>query len=110
MRIKPERVEDVCLTPVNLIIASHLDRSASYVRVLLMDFSSAFNTIQLHLLILRLLNLDTNHPIVLWIRQVLCVPPQSVSLNGTFSDELIVNTRATQGCVLSPVLFVLCIH
>ena len=31
--------------------------------------------------------------------------PQRVSIDGTFSDELVLNTGAPQGCVLSPVLF-----
>ena len=52
-------VEDACLILVNLI-ASQLDKSGSYVRVMLMDFSSAFNTIQPHLLIKRLLDLGAN--------------------------------------------------
>ena len=51
-------VEDACLTLVNLI-ASHLDGSGSHARVLFVGFSSAFNTIQPHLLNRRLLDLDT---------------------------------------------------
>ena len=70
-----------------------------------MDFSSAFNTIQPHLLIKRLLDLGANHTLVLWIKQLLCNQPQRVSLSGTRSDELIVNTGAPQGGVLSPILF-----
>ena len=49
-------VEDACLILVNLI-ASQLDKSGSYVRVMFMDFSSAFNTVQPHLLIKRPLDL-----------------------------------------------------
>ena len=70
-----------------------------------MDFSSAFNTIQPHLLIKRFLDLGANHTLVLCIQQFLCDRPQRVSLSGTRSDELIVNTGAPQGCVLSPILF-----
>ena len=43
-------VEDATLTLFNLI-ASHLDTSGTTVRDLFMDFSSAFNTIQPHVLI-----------------------------------------------------------
>ena len=50
----------------------------------------------------RLLDLGANH---LWIKQFLCDRPRRVSLSGTRSDELIVNTGAPQGCVLSPILF-----
>ena len=57
-------VEDACLILVNLI-ASHLDEFGLYVRVMIMDFSSAFNTIQPHILIKRLLDLGANHILVL---------------------------------------------
>ena len=103
-RMARRGVEDACLILVNLI-ASHLDKSGSYVRVMFMDFSSAFNIIQPHLLIKRLLDLGTDHTLVLWIKQLLCDRPQRVSLSGIRSDELIVNTGVPQGCVLSPVLF-----
>ena len=103
-------VEDATLTLLNLI-ASHLDTSGTTVRVLFMDFSSAFNTIQPHVLIKKLLNLEVNPDLILWIRQFLCDRPQRVRLNGSLSrdpvlsDEVIVNTGAPQGCVLSPILF-----
>ena len=102
---KPKRgVEDASLTLINLI-ASHLDKSTNYIRILFMDFSSAFNTIQPHLLIKRLLDLEVNHTIVLWIRQFLSDRPQRVIVNGHMSGELTLNTGAPQGCVLSPILF-----
>ena len=102
---KPKRgVEDASLTLINLI-AAHLEHPTNYVRILFMDFSSAFNTIQPHLLIKRLLDLDVNHTIILWIRQFLSDRPQRVILNGTMSNELTLNTGAPQGCVLSPILF-----
>ena len=103
-------VEDATLTLFNLI-ASHLDTSGTTVRVLFMDFSSAFNTIQPHVLIKKLLNLEVNPDLILWIRQFLCDRPQRVRLNDSLSrdpvlsDEVIVNTGAPQGCVLSPILF-----
>ena len=83
------------LTLFNLI-ASHLDTSGTTVRVLFMDFSSAFNTIQPHVLIKKLLNLEVNPDLILWIRQCLCDRPQRVRLNGSLSrypvlsDEVIV--------------------
>ena len=76
-----------------------------------MDMSAAFQTIPHHVLIQRLLDLDVNSDLVLWIRQFLCDRPQRVSLNAhmlvkhVLSDEIVVNTGASQGCVLSPVLF-----
>jgi hypothetical protein len=97
-------VEDACLTLLDLV-ASHLDSTGTYVRILFMDFSSAFNTIQPHLLLKRLLDLNVNSTIVLWTREFLRDRPQRVSVSGILSDELIVNTGAPQGCCLSPTLF-----
>ena len=65
----------------------------------------------LHVLIKKLLNLEVNPDLILWIRQFLCDRPQRVRLNGSLSrdpvlsDEVIINTGAPQGCVLSPILF-----
>ena len=103
-------VEDATLPLFNLI-ASHLDTSGTTVRVLFMDFSSAFNTMQPHVLIKKLLNLEINPDLILWIRQFLYDRRQRVRLNGSLSrypvlsDEVIVYTGAPQGCVLSPILF-----
>ena len=66
-----------------------------------MDFSSAFNTLQTHLLLSRLLDLDVSPSIVLWVRAFLRDRP----VNSVKSNELILNTGAPQGCVLSPILF-----
>ena len=70
-----------------------------------MDFSSAFNTLQPHLLLKRLINLDVTPSLVLWIRSFLWDRPQWVCIDGILSNELVLNTGAPQGCVLSPVLF-----
>lgn len=83
----------------------HLDTPGTFVRVLIMEFSSAFNTLQPHLLIKRLLDLDVSPGLVLWVRAFLRDRPQRVSINGTLSDEIVINTGAPQGCVLSPILF-----
>ena len=84
---------------------SHLDQSGTFIRILLVDFSSAFNTLQTHLLLLRLLDLDVSPSIVLWVRAFLRDRPQTVCENSVKSNELILNTGAPQGCVLSPILF-----
>ena len=97
-------VEDASLTLTNKALA-HLDKPGTFVRVLMMDFSSAFNTLQTHILIKRLLDLDVSPGLILWIRSFLSDRPQRVSVDGILSNEIILNTGAPQGCVLSPVLF-----
>ena len=96
-------VEDATLTLMELV-THHLDRSGTFISILLMDFSSAFNTLQTHLLLSRLLDLDVSPSIVLWVRAFLRDRPQTVCVNSVKSNELILNTGAPQGCVLSPIL------
>ena len=98
------RFEDVTLTLFD-VAANRLDTTGSSVRVLFIGFSSAFNTIQAHLLLQQLLYLNINHSTIFWVRQFLSDRPQRVSLGGVVSEELVLNTGAPQGCVLSPVVF-----
>ena len=97
-------VEDATVTLLDLC-CRHLDKPRTFIRILMMDFSSAFNTIQSHLLLKRLLDLDVSPSLVLWIRSFLCNRPQRVTVNDVLSNEIVVNTGAPQGCVLSPILF-----
>ena len=57
-------VEDGSLTLLNLI-AQHLEKAKSYVRISFVDFSSAFNTIEPYVLLKRLIDLHVNSNIVL---------------------------------------------
>ena len=69
------------------LISSHLVSAGTTVRVLFMDFSSAFSTIQPHVLIKRLLALEVNADLVLRIRQFLCDRPQRVRLSSRLCDQ-----------------------
>ena len=72
-------VEDATLTLTNKAL-NHLDKPGTFVRVLMMDFSSAFNTLQTHILIKRLLDLDVSPGLILWIRSFLSDRPQESAL------------------------------
>ena len=61
--------EDATITLFNMI-ANHLQSSKSYVRILFIDFSSAFNTMQTHILLQRLFDLNVNEHMIHWIRVV----------------------------------------
>ena len=97
-------VDDVILTLV-YYINEHLDKPCSYARTLFVDFSSAFNTIQPHLLTVKLNRMCINPHISLWINSFLTDRIQRVLFLNSFSDQTHTNTGAPQGCVLSPVLF-----
>ncbi len=65
---RPQRgTENATLTMVDTI-ASHLQQAKSYTRVLFIDYTSAFNTMQIHLLLERLLVLGVNRLIIHWIK------------------------------------------
>ena len=96
--------EDAILTMLHHIL-THLDRPKSYVRVLFIDFSSAFNTIQPHLLMRKLSIMEVSPSLILWICSFMTNRPQQVRIGTTLSSTLHTNTGAPQGCVLSPALF-----
>ncbi len=89
---------------------THLQHSNTYVRMLFVDFSSAFNTVLPDVLALKLHNLGLSAPLCSWIHDFLTNRPQVVRLGGSTSASLILNTGTPQGCVLSPLLFTLFTH
>ena len=63
-------------------IYSHLEKTARTVRIMFFDFSSAFNTIQPHLLVQKLLNMKLPSSVISWIFEYLTSRFQYVMLNG----------------------------
>ena len=59
-------VDDATLTLLNNIYR-HLDRPNSYARLLFLDFSSAFTTIQSYLLLQKLQHMGVNSHFMKWI-------------------------------------------
>ena len=98
--------EDATLTLLQNIY-SHLETCNNYVRILFVDFSSAFNTIQPHLLMRKLFDFGVNTNLIRWIKEFMVNRTQYVSVNGIHSAILPMSTGAPQGCVLSPLLFIL---
>ncbi|KAL0167324.1 hypothetical protein M9458_039168, partial [Cirrhinus mrigala] len=86
-------------------ILQHLDRPGIYVRILFVDFSSAFNTIIPTLLQTKLNHLSVPNSISQWITSFLTDRQQLVRMGTLMSSSRTTNTGAPQGCVLSPLLF-----
>ena len=84
------------------------NKTVSFVRILLVDFSSGLNTIQPQLMALKLLRLHVNPNLVLWIVSFLVNRTQSVRFKGRsrLLDPLLPR-GSPQGKVLSPILFTL---
>ncbi|KAI4895176.1 hypothetical protein NFI96_005326 [Prochilodus magdalenae] len=87
---------------------THLDRNI-YVRMLFIDYSSAFNTIIPAKLIPKLTDLGLNS-LCNWVLDFLTGRPQVVRVGNSFSFTLTLSTGAPQGSVLSPLLYSLFTH
>ena len=83
----------------------YVERPGIYVRVLYINFSSAFSNIIPFKLFDKRTMLNV-HPtkICHWILDFLLHMSQSVRVNGSISSPVIINTGAPRGCVLSPFL------
>ncbi len=79
---------------------THLEDKNSYIRMLFVDYSSAFNTVIPHKLTHKLSTLGL-HPTLPTGR------PQSVRIGNRTSASTITNIGTPQGCVLSPILYTL---
>ncbi len=86
-------------------VLQHLDRPGAYVRILFVDFSSAFNTIIPNRLLPKLTQLFVPTSFCQWINSFLTDRQQLVRLGKFSSSTRTISTGAPQGCVLSPLLF-----
>ena len=86
---------------------THLEKPGSFVRILFIDFSSAFNSIQPHLMASKLLKLDVNPRLILWIVDFLVNRSQTVRHQAVLSSSRFISTGSPQGTVISPSLFTL---
>lgn len=83
---------------------THLDSRDTYVRLLFMDFSSAFNTIIPQTLIHKLETLGLSYSLYNWILDFLT---NRRIIHNIISSTIVLNTGSPQGCVLNPMLYTL---
>ncbi len=107
---RPNRSTDDAISSTLNLALTHLENKDSYVRMLFIDFSSAFNTIIPQQLINKLNLLGLNNSLCNWILDFLTGRPQSVRVGHNTSSTTTLSTGAPQGCVLSPLLFTLLTH
>ncbi len=82
----------------------------TYVKMLFVDYSSAFNTIVPATQVAKLQTLGLNRSLCSWILDFLTGRSQVVRMGNNTSSPLTLNTGAPQGCVLSPLLYSLYTH
>ncbi|KAJ8369340.1 hypothetical protein SKAU_G00093680 [Synaphobranchus kaupii] len=111
---RPNRFTEDAIAHILHTILSHLDKTkgnvSGYVRLLFIDYSSAFNTITPPILDTKLRALGQNDALCKWILDFLSDRPQVVKVGNHTSSSLTLNTGAPQGCVLSPLLYSLYTH
>ncbi len=107
---RPNRSTDDAISTTLHLALTHLEDKDSYVRMLFIDFSSAFNTIIPQQLINKLNLLGLNNSLCNWILDFLTGRPQSVRVGHNTSSTTTLSTGAPQGCMLSPLLFTLLTH
>ena len=84
---------------------SHLNKQSSFVHILFIEFSSAFNTIQPYVLALKLHDLNIDPNLTVLIVRCLINRTQSVCFQSAISSENSAPAGVPQGTVLAPVLF-----
>ncbi|KAI3366460.1 hypothetical protein L3Q82_000594 [Scortum barcoo] len=101
--------EDAICSALHLSL-THLEEKNTHVRMLFLDFSSAFNTIIPQHLVGKLGLLGFSTPLCNWLLDFLTERPQSVRVGKNTSSVITLSTGSPQGCVLSPLLFTLMTH
>ncbi|KAL0154729.1 hypothetical protein M9458_048992, partial [Cirrhinus mrigala] len=100
----PYRSTDNAISSTHHLAYTHLEQKDSYVRMLFIDFSSAFNTIIPQQLIHKLNLLGLNTSLGNWILDFLTGRPQSVHVSCNTTSITTLSTGAPQGCVLFTLL------
>ena len=86
-------------------LSKHLQDPSHLARALFIDFTSSFNSMQIHILLQRLIDIGVNGGIFYLVKDFLSDCPQQVLVNNTQSDIIVLNTGAPHGTILSPLLF-----
>ncbi|KAK3534759.1 hypothetical protein QTP86_024092 [Hemibagrus guttatus] len=101
--------EDAVATALHAVL-SHLEKQGSYVQMLFVGYSSAFNTILPHILVGKLDDLGLPQTTCMWINSFLSNHSQRVRVGQHTSTALSLSTGSPQGCVLRPLLYTLYNH
>ena len=90
--------------------ATCTDGTGSTVRTALLDFRKAFDLVDHHILVGKLLSLGVKPTVVNWVTDFLRNRQQRVKLSGVFSDWLDIPAGVPQGTCLGPWLFIAMIN
>ncbi len=108
---RPNRSTDDDISHVLHSSLTHIDsQNGNYVKLLFIDYSSAFNTLVPIKLAFKLTDRGLNSSLCDWIQDFLTGRPQGVKVGQFTSNSITLNLGAPQDCVLSPLLYSLYTH
>ena len=84
---------------------SNLDADGFSLRIVLLDFSKAFERINLNILITKLIDMGLRRSLISWLCGFLSDRRQRVKLGESISDWAQVNAGVPKGTKLGPILF-----
>jgi hypothetical protein len=104
-----------CSTVIALVQLFHnwllnLDSGKNIIRILLVDFSKAFDLVDHNILIDKVSKTGVPDFLVTWLRSFLCGRQQRVKIGNTFSKWVPLNAGVPQGTLLGPSTFLLHIN
>ncbi len=91
---KRHRGTDDAINSLVHLVIKHLENPRAYAKLLFVDFSSAFNTLQPHILLKTMQQMNVNPFIIKWFYSFLTNRSQQVRVNRTLSEATIINTGA----------------
>ena len=89
---------------------SKLDTDGCSLRVVLLDFSKAFDRINLNVLITKLIDMGLRRSLIPWLCDFLSNRRQRVKLEDSISEWAQVNAGVPQGTKLGPILFLVMVN
>ncbi len=108
---RPNKCTDDAISHVLHSSLTHIDsKNGNYVRLLYIDYRSAFNTKVPIELAVKLTDVGLNSSLCDWIQDFLTGRPQVVKVGQFTSNSITLNVGDPQGCVLSSLLYSLYTH
>ena len=87
-----------------------LENTTSVIRILLIDFSKAFDLVDHNILLNKVSDIGTPTFLTSWIHSFICDRRQRVKIGKTFSSWVNLNAGVPQGTLLGPATFLLHIN
>ena len=101
---------NLCLLDMFHSWLSKLDAEGCSLRIVLLDFSKAFDRINLNILIIKLIDMGLRGSLIPWLCDFLSNRRQRVKLGKSTSEWAQVNAGVPQGTKLGPILFLVMVN